>query len=144
MYAGTYSTLSDYERRELTDLQKQVENLKKGTTAEKRESTNKYIQELKGNREIFQRTVNWIENGTYGFGAQWQLREWIKRAKTSRKPKGEANPRWLVSSIVTLVGALEWMAPIDYTTRYWKELTQADWNAIADIITEEIKGFEDN
>jgi hypothetical protein len=134
--------LSEYEKRERHLLDKQLSALEDSPRHEKRSDTARYIEILQNDLPLFRERLAWLANGSYGRGAYTLIRQWIEQAKTGRKKAGEPRPRWIVGSILALLGAVEWSAPQSYTVRYWKSLSPEQWQAIADTVNRELDEIE--
>lgn len=103
------STQSEYERDEARRLQAQLDAVERAPLAERREGMQDWTNAMQCPHVIGER-VEWIFNGTYGFGA-------MKHAERIRDGRGNRE-----AQLGMLVAALDHNCPRAFAAKAWKGL----------------------
>jgi hypothetical protein len=122
---------SEYERRELADAHRKLDDLRRAPLAERKEAQAEFLEAMRDHPEIVGERVGWLLNGNYGYGSM-QL---AKRVL--------ASPRMNRSAALTqMIAAYEWQSPEDMARAAWKKLTKGQQSALERAVQTAIKRAE--
>lgn len=126
--------MSEYHKNEMKRFQVEVAEHSKASRAEFIERMGKLRECWTDYPEIFGERVNWVFNGSYGYGAMVHA---IRIAEGSKR----ANRAAALSQLTALV---EWQLPENYTRKVWKTLTTDQQARVTAIVAAELQYFEEN
>lgn len=113
------SSHAEYERRELADAHRTLDDLRRHPLSDRREAQADFLEALRDHPEIVSERIGWLLNGSYGYGPM-QL---AKRVL--------ASPRMNRSAALTqMIGAYEWQCPEEMSRTAWKKLSATEQAAL--------------
>ena len=93
-------TQREYEEREAADLRRKLTEIERAPLAERREAAAAYTEALSQYPEVVAERVEWLINGSYGYGAHAAARRILADTHSNR-----------AAQLGQLTAALEWLCP---------------------------------
>ena len=114
---------SEYERRELADARKKLDQLRRAPLSDRKEAQAEFIKAMRDDPELVAERLGWLIGGNYGYGAMLMAKQVL------------ASPRMNRSAALTqMVGAFEWMTPEDMVRAAWKKLSAGEKAALESAV----------
>ena len=122
---------AEYERRELTDAQRRLDEVERAPLAERKEAATEFFEAMRDNPEIVAERVGWLLGGNYGYGSMMKAKQVLGSPRMNRS-----------AALTQMVAAYEWSSPSAMTRAAWKKLTKAQQDALERAVQEEIRSAE--
>lgn len=123
--------MKDYEDRELKSAWKHYLEIEKSPARERIDNYNNLFESCKSNPDLIGERINWLLNGTYGFGEMRFAENIIERSK---------NPNPM---LFDAIGHFEWYTSSYYIRKAYKTLTKKEQDRLNAIIAEEVEFWKD-
>ena len=122
---------AEYERRELADAQRRLEEVERAPLAERKEAAAEFFEAMRDNPDIVAERVGWLLDGSYGYGPMMKAKQVLGSPRMNRS-----------AALTQMVAAYEWSSPSAMTRAAWKKLTKAQQDALERAVQEEIRSAE--
>jgi hypothetical protein len=117
----------EYESYEIRKFLSEMQEVEKAPLSDRKESAAEWLQALKSHPKLIADRINWLLNGSYGFGSYKKSREIARNTRINR-----------VSALAQMVAALEWRVPSAMARAAWNKLTTAEQQRVNKLILAEI------
>ena len=122
---------AEYERRELADAQRRLDEVERAPLAERKEAAAEFFEAMRDNPDIVAERVGWLLGGNYGYGSMMKAKQVLGSPRMNRS-----------AALTQMAAAYEWSSPSAMTRAAWKKLTKAQQDALERAVQEEIRSAE--
>lgn len=118
---------SEYERRELTEAQNKLSQLRRAPLSERKEAQAEFFKAMRDDPELVAERVGWLLDGNYGYGSMLMAKQVLGSPRMNRS-----------AALTQMIGAFEWMTPEDMVRAAWKKLSASAKAALESAVQGEI------
>ncbi|MDQ3300608.1 MAG: hypothetical protein M3619_28845 [Myxococcota bacterium] len=118
---------AEYERRELADAHKKIDDLRRSPLADRKEAQAEFLKAMREDPELVAERIGWLLNGSYGYGSMQLAKRVLGSPRMNRS-----------AALTQMVGAFEWQSPEDMTRAAWKKLSASEKAALERAVQGEI------
>ena len=113
------SSQAEYERRELSEAHKKIDELRRAPLAERKEAQAEFLKAMRDDPELVAERVGWLLQGNYGYGSMLLAKRVLGSPRMNRS-----------AALTQMIGAFEWMTPDDMVRAAWKKLSAGEKAAL--------------
>lgn len=110
---------AEYERRELSEAHKKIDELRRAPLAERKEAQAEFLKAMRDDPELVAERVGWLLDGNYGYGSMLLAKRVLGSPRMNRS-----------AALTQMIGAFEWMTPDDMVRAAWKKLSAGEKAAL--------------
>ena len=125
--SGTPSQ-AEYERRELSDAQRKLAELRRAPLSERKEAQAEFLKAMRDDPDLVAERIGWLLGGNYGYGSKLLAQRVLGSPRMNRS-----------AALTQMIGAFEWMTPEDMVRAAWKKLSAGEKAALERAVQGAIK-----
>ena len=114
---------AEYERRELADAHKKLDEVKRAPLADRKEAAGEFLEAMRKDPEIVGERIGWLLAGNYGYGSMLLAKRVLGSPRSNRS-----------AALTQMVGAFEWQSPEDMTRAVWKKLSASEKARLESVV----------
>jgi hypothetical protein len=113
----------EYERRELADAHKKLDEVKRAPLADRKEAQREFLEAMRAHPDLVGERIGWLLDGNYGYGPMLLAKRVLGSPRMNRS-----------AALTQMVGALEWQSPEDMTRAVWKKLSASEKARLESVV----------
>jgi hypothetical protein len=129
--APSHPSQADYERRELTEAQSKLNELRRAPLSDRKEAQAEFLKAMRDNPELVEERIGWLLGGSYGYGPMVLAKRVLGNTRMNRS-----------AALTQMIGAFEWMTPGDMAIAAWKKLSAGEKAALERAVQGAIKSAQ--
>lgn len=122
---------SEYERRELAEANRRLDELRRAPLAERKEAQASFLEAMRDHPDLVAERIGWLLDGNYGYGPMLLAKRVLGSPRMNRS-----------AALTQMIGAFEWMSNQDMNREAWKKLTKSQQIALEKAVQEAIRSAE--
>ena len=125
-------TEAEYHNNEMRDYSRKLTQIDKAPLIERQQARDDVTEALKAPEWII-RNIEWLLNGSYGYGPQYKAREIVKNTRCNR-----------AAHLTAMLGYLDHQCPSNFTAQAYKRLSAGERAALDKAIADFLSEYSDD